>query len=121
MRLIPLLVVLALVATGCGTSNRDQTAAQQRVLPSPKPMSPQEQCVVDVMGLLQQSLQAMQDGYQNGIDPGPVMTQYGTQSAIYQVFVQAQGALAGDVISHGTDGALTRIQPQVRERCEVPR
>jgi hypothetical protein len=47
----------------------------------------------------------------------------GRQSLIWQAFMHSQATLVGDVYSNGENGALTRIQPFVREEWQqsVPR
>ena len=84
---------------------------------SSTPLDPVEQCVVNVMGLMNQSLQAVQNGYQNGIDPNDVAVQYGTESPTFRAFSQAQPTLIDDVYTHGASGELTRIQLTVRMQC----
>jgi hypothetical protein len=108
-------VGVALIFAGSGDSGG---TAGDRPTESSTPLDPVEQCVVTVSDLLRQSVQAMDNGYQRGIDLNDVARQYGTNSRIWYAFAQSQSRLQLDVYSNGEGGALTRIQPFVRDECE---
>jgi hypothetical protein len=123
-RLIPFFVVAvillgAIPAVLLVSSRSSHTHGQSPVaITSPAQMDPQERCVVAVMSLLGQTLQAVQNGYSSGLSPDEVAVRYGTDSDVFHVFSYAQATLIGNVYSQGADGQLTAIQPLVRQECQ---
>lgn len=110
------LIVSAVLILAVSGGHDDGSSAAE----SPGPRTPQEACVVTVMDLMAQSRQAVQQGYQNGLDLNDLAVRYGTESAVWRAFAHSQALLVLDVYSHGADGPLTRIQPTVRQQCGEP-
>jgi hypothetical protein len=114
------LVLAGAVAVSIGMARNSPAfppAASPVAASSAPSLSPQEQCTVQVMGLLNRSLLAVQEGYTGGLNIDQVAAQYGTDSATFKVFAATQTTLIGRTISRGASGQLTAIQDEVRQRC----
>jgi hypothetical protein len=114
------LVTAAAIAVGVGMTRHSQAFPPNEPVIAPVEtvtIDVTEQCVVAVMGLLARAEQAVQQGSTQGLDMDQLAARWGTQSAVFQTFAATQAVLIGDVVQHGPDGALTRIQPEVQARC----
>jgi hypothetical protein len=112
-----LVVVIAIIMTAAGRSPQSQDSPAAGSSASTSPMSAQERCAVEVMGLLDQSLQGVQQGYAGGLNADQVASQYGTESDVFKAFTYSQSEMIGDVMAHGAGGALTRIRSRVCQQC----
>lgn len=85
---------------------------------SASPTDPVEQCVATVMDLAAQAVQAVRNGYKDGLDITSVMTQYGSNSTIFLVFTQVNPAVLDNIYSQGVDNGLAGIQARTQMDCE---
>jgi hypothetical protein len=67
--------------------------------------------------LLSESADAAQKGYSGGLDPNVVMSRYGEQSAVFQVWEQLDGQVLAAQAEHGPDGLLAPLVPQIIRLC----
>lgn len=108
-------VLLAAIAISLIVPGDDEDRVRTTV--SPTPMTAQERCVVAVMDLLSQTLQALQQGDTSGLNLDQVATEYGTESPTFKAFAYTQSDLISRVIAHGAAGQLTAIQPEAQQQC----
>jgi hypothetical protein len=81
------------------------------------PLSPAETCSAVVMDALQQTVDALDAG-QSGLDLQPLLFQYGTESGIYRIALDAQGMLISNSIQQGQPSAqMEKLRPHVNEQC----
>ncbi|HVD02710.1 MAG TPA: hypothetical protein VNF75_01005 [Candidatus Dormibacteraeota bacterium] len=110
------LVALALLAAGCATS-QSHTVFAAASSPTAT-FSPLERCQATVMLLLARTIQATQVGYSGGISQSQVMDEYGSDSAVFQTFEQANAQVLIYVAEYGPDGALKSAAGLVRSDCQ---
>lgn len=103
------------------STDGNDAAASTSGLPSqgsqPSPQSPAETCSLVIMDALQQTVDAVDAG-QSGLDLQPLLFQYGSESDIYRIAVQAQGQLLSNSIQQGHPSEQReKLRPYVTEQC----
>jgi hypothetical protein len=82
---------------GCGQGGSSTTTAAP-------PLTPLQKCTTVVTNLLKQNQEAVEQGYSGGISTQSGMTQYGTESSIFQAFLQLGEAELMYFMQNGVSG-----------------
>lgn len=122
---IALVAVIAAVA-GCSAGHPSavqlgQGAAAAAVTasaPAAPSLTQVQECTTVVTKLLEQSQQAVEDGYPGGISLQAVEEQYGVRSAVFQAFEMLDPAEIAYFAEYGTGGGDAPQVLQTQQECE---
>jgi hypothetical protein len=114
LRLAAAGAVIAAALAGCGQGGSAATAATTAA-----PLTPLQECTTVVTSLLEQTQEAVEQGYSDGISNQSVYTQYGLTSSVWLAFVSLKGAELAYFVENGVGGgAPPQVLRQVPQYCE---